>query len=581
MKKQEIENVLEAGKAACVQRNQMQQLQDQMFCAKKTVEALSQQGSIQDTALQSIQHQLASLEELQNNFDDMLFDEELWEDNTQRVFKPQHPYHGMQITAQIPLTQVVPVLEKDSWETYLGSVQWYAHLEHIDLSIDPYVNLLSRTEQAAFIQQVREDYYEQKPQCDIMDYALAAFCGTVGGLVDIFLVGDPSNSILGNWTDKKVDQVVEKISKQLWNNDQPLREKIRRELKGDDCKEALKKAGIPYDQFLTKAPENIQQCIQYLEKKFAVNYDATSLAYLASESVEKLTQAQKDALEHMTPKNHHFFSLAHMPDLVGLIFSILDQFTGKVSFLAEGQFIRVVPVPKTNQIDAFELRGSNFIAKLFCGFVNWLGHCLSDLAGSGTTRSDPEKRGMGLPLPGFELFQGLALVAGKNDGFGGKLAELSVKVFESGYDTRFGIAMAIPVALSTLLTRLCFALKRYFYHGLPLEQSIPIETKRLRQPELRRMLLVSHGTLCAWDTGDALIRSGGQLLAGALRLNYWAYARLAMDGLAEVRAKYRQNYIDLQSITKSTQMEWQALYQDTSFWKAWGLTELEMSDNRN
>lgn len=45
-----------------------------------------------------------------------------------------------------------------------------------------------------------------------MDYALAAFCGTVAGFLDIFLVGTPGNSVLGKRPDKQADQFVEHIS---------------------------------------------------------------------------------------------------------------------------------------------------------------------------------------------------------------------------------------------------------------------------------------------------------------------------------------------------------------------------------
>ena len=150
----------------------------------------------------------------------------------------------------------------------------------------------------------------------------------------------------------------------------------------------------------------------------------------------------------MRPQNHHLLSLAHSPDLIGLLFSILDQFTGKTSIIASGEFIRVMPKEKKNEIDQFELRGSNVISKIFCGFINWLGHCLSDLVGSNTTRADPAKRGTGLPIPGFELFQFISLPPGPQEKIAQDLADLSVKVFESGYDARFGIALSIPVITS-------------------------------------------------------------------------------------------------------------------------------------
>lgn len=340
----------------------------------------------------------------------------------------------------------------------------------------------------------------------------------------------------------------------------------------------LKDAGIPYSQNLNTRPSGLQQCIQYLEKKFGVNYDASSAAWLDPNDLAKLPIEKQEALGSMRPQNHHLLSLAHSPDLIGLLFSILDQFTGKTSIIASGEFIRVMPKEKKNEIDQFELRGSNVISKIFCGFINWLGHCLSDLVGSNTTRADPAKRGTGLPIPGFELFQFISLPPGPQEKIAQDLADLSVKVFESGYDARFGIALSIPVITSDLLTRLTFSLKRYFYHHLPINECIPMDTKVgsiTHQPELRRMLLIAHGTLCAWDVGDAVIQGvvQGNVLSAALRLNYWGYIRLSQDALAALRARCRQNHIDIDAITKCTQEEWKVLYTDAQKWIPVGLNE--------
>ena len=38
-----------------------------------------------------------------------------------------------------------------------------------------------------------------KNKCDKYDYLAAVACGAVGGLIDIFLVGAPGESVLGKW----------------------------------------------------------------------------------------------------------------------------------------------------------------------------------------------------------------------------------------------------------------------------------------------------------------------------------------------------------------------------------------------
>jgi len=558
--------ILEAGDMARVQKNQLFRAEEQMGQFHRTLDAMSEQGAAQDQALEEMM---------------------AWMRAEQNGLEPAEsaavtPYEAQEVQADIQMTRLVPLLKEDSWEEYLASAQWYARLEQLDLSTDPYVSLLSKKEQEDFIAQVREDYYERKAHCDATDYALSAFCGTVAGLIDIFLVGTPEKSVLGKWTDEKADELIVKVSQKMWDMDQTKRKEIldfakQNKLSFEERSQMLKAAGIPYNQNLSKRPDSdnpntrLQQCIQYLEKKFSVNYDASHQSML---NLSGATQKELDAIQGLSPSNHHFRSLAHHPDLVGLLFSILDQFTGKTTFISNGSFVRLVPVKKSQSIDEFELRGSNFIAKIICGFINWVGHCLSDLAGSNTTRSEPGKRGMGLPLPGVSLFQFLSL--GKFS-IGQDLANLTEKMFESGYDFRFGMAMSIPVAVNETMTRLCFALKRYYYHHLPLNECIPADLKGRgnRQPELRRMLLVAHGTMCVWDAGDAAVAyvTTQNPLDAALHLNYFAYIRLAQAGLSELRAMYRQNHIDLQAITEDTQEEWDRLYLEGQKWAPAALPE--------
>ena len=50
----------------------------------------------------------------------------------------------------------------------------------------------------------------------------------------------------------------------------------------------------------------------------------------------------------MSASNHHLKSLGHSPDLIGLFFSVLDQFTGTSSFISNGRIIRVVKAMTAN-----------------------------------------------------------------------------------------------------------------------------------------------------------------------------------------------------------------------------------------
>ncbi len=316
-------------------------------------------------------------------------------------------------------------------------------------------------------------------KCDKYDYLTAVGCGVIAGAVDVLFVGTPTDSALGRWTDTQTDNFVKLFArKNGWN------------------------PGAGNE-------DNVTSAIGFLEKKFKVNYDQRH-------------SGDVDNMFDMSTKNHHLKSLAHSPSPVGLFFSILNQFTSTSTFLSGGALITI-------KTDTFELQGSNLISKLFCGCANWFGHIVSDMAGSSGGRGNGG-RGSGVPIPFYELFQlcnfgEFQIGKDRQD-----LATLATRVFQEGYDLRFGAAMAIPVVLSELLIRLIWALKRFFYHELPFGKCIPL----VKHQNLRTMLIVGHGTLCVIDAVDAGIRSNGNALSFALRLNLIAWYRLITLVLKEV-----------------------------------------------
>lgn len=458
---------------------------------------------------------------------------------------------------EIPYYEMIETIDVGAdWKQYFNNVQHYAENNDIDLSKNPFDELLTEQEKNEIGQMIRDDYLLEKANCDKYDYMIAAFCGAVCAIIDSFFVKMPSsikedNSALGKWTDKQADNFIEHLSKGLWNKDSKKRDEIinmfkEHKITREQRDNLLKEAGIPYNQNIEKAPISLQQCIQYLEKKFGVNYDASSAAYLESDG----------KLKGMRPLNHHIMSLGHLPSIIGMIFSILDQFTGKASFIDNGKLIRLVPIENKNSIDKFELRGNNFATKLICGFSNWLGHLCSDLVGSNTTRKEGSTgRGTGLPLPLTEILQLCSFKVPDGNGDKMTISDLTIKVFENGYDVRFAAATAIPVVLNEFLIRLFWSLKSRFYHKRTWKESIPFG----KHPELRRMLLVGHGVLCTIDLADAAIRSV-DMITFIMHLNVAAWTRITISGLQEVRALYKQNVIDIDVLDNDLEVEWRRLY---------------------
>lgn len=341
----------------------------------------------------------------------------------------------------------------------------------------------------------------QNAKCDKYDYLIAAFSGVIAGLIDAFFVGSiGENSELSKWSDRRADAFVQKVTKQLYMHDG--RSSV---------------AGKP-----KHTPDSIEKCISYLEQRFPVNYDARYASDL---------NVPDGVLSSMSSKNHHLISLSHSTDIIGLICSILDQFTGAATFVDNGKLIRVYPAKQNSPNKIPYMRGTNFESKLFCGFCNWIGHLLSDLVGSSSTRK-PEKggRGMGLAVPFFEIFQFCTF--GNIDGM--NIAEISTKIFEDGYDLRSGAAQTIPVFLNEIIVRLLWSLKYHFYNKKEWKECIP----NSKHADLRMMLIISYGAFCVIDGVDAVIRSGGDILAFILRLNLVAWARFVLLVFKELRIRY-------------------------------------------
>lgn len=180
--------------------------------------------------------------------------------------------------------------------------------------------------------------------------------------------------------------------------------------------------------------------------------------------------------------------------------------------------------------ETFELRGNTVLAKIYAGFINWLGHLLSDVAGSSGGRGqETGGRGSGLPIPFYGLLQFVTI--GNFGQYRQTFAQIAVQVFQKGYDLRHGMALSVPVMLTELLTRLMSVVKNHFVNGIPWQSSLSTAGS---SPNLQRMLLVAQGSLVLLDTTDAALRSGGNMIAFLLRANLVAWTRFGTLALEEI-----------------------------------------------
>lgn len=340
-----------------------------------------------------------------------------------------------------------------------------------------------------------------KPNCDKLDYVLAASSGALCGVIDIFLVGKPDESPFGHVTDQWFAARTKDFAKLC----HPAKQDF----------------------------DSLESALRFLEKKFQVPYDQTGLGDAGR------------AVFGLNAKNHHLKSLAHNPSLLGMFFSILDQFTNTSHFVTNGQLISLQQAD-----EEWALQGGNIPGKLFCGFVNWFGHLVSDVSGS-LSSAKAGNRGMGIPSPFWTWTNDIVAIKAKLGLSAAEMDkamnELALNIFEKGYDVRFQTAQAIPVFLNELIVRLIYSVRRlfrYFKETPRADRSFKLMWRKCEpfsNATVKRMLTVAHGTFCLIDVGDAV---GRALISGrgtfnavefVLRLNVVGVGRFAISLYGEAK----------------------------------------------
>ena len=329
------------------------------------------------------------------------------------------------------------------------------------------------------------------PECDKTDYILSACSGALCGVIDVFLVGKPGESPVGEITDMWFANRTEDFARLCgWTGD-----------KG-----------------------NLSSAIRYLEKKFKIPYDQNGIGDIAKELLD------------LTPTNHHFKSLGHNPTILGLFFSILNQFTNTSHFVSKGELITF------SKFDGdFHLEGKDLPSKLFCGFTNWFGHLISDMSGSSSSKG----RGMGIPSPFWSWTNDIIAIKKKLNlpvgEFDKSINELALDIYKQGYDARFQAAQAIPVFVNELLVRFIYSIRRlvrYFSMTKKDDRAFSLLWKSCEpfsNATIKRMLTVAHGTFCVIDAGDAIARgfaTGGSsfnVTDFVLRLNIIGIGRFTIS----------------------------------------------------
>lgn len=317
-------------------------------------------------------------------------------------------------------------------------------------------------------------------QADKYDYLVSVCSGILCGMLDILWVGDFDLRRGRNWASDRTDEFVKKTAKLLG-------------CESDDLSDAVK----------------------FLEKKYPIPSDGNTPDFGGG-------------------LQHHLRDFAHHPTIVGLMFSLLTQFTEKsYGTDVNGKFI-VVNVPDKSKI----FIGKDVPEKIFFGTVVWFFHLVSDMAGSSSTAG--LSGGTGIPGPLLSLAKELSALPFFKDMRIGKdsLSLFLSKLFNGTllakrdendriikdtvlrFDLRAELGVgaelgrqAVPVIANECIVRTFYFIRRLAMEMREsnvrslsdMEKMNWDNIKPANNPTIARMLTISTGVFTMLDIGDAVI----------------------------------------------------------------------------
>lgn len=317
-------------------------------------------------------------------------------------------------------------------------------------------------------------------KADKWDYLLAVGSGIACGMMDILWTGDFSLAEGRNISAQQIDNLVKKTAKIL------------------GCES-----------------DDLKNCVKFLEDKFPIPADGSTSDFGGG-------------------LQHHLRDFAHHPTIIGLIFSLLTQFTYK-SYGTDlnGNFI-IVDVTDKSKI----FIGEDIFSKIVNGTIIWFFHLISDMAGSrstvglsgGTGIPGPilsiakemsvipffknfKKDDMSISLFLSKLFNGTLLA--KHDENGKIIPDSIVKLDLRG-EMGFVVELEkqiIPVIANECIVRTFYMIRRLAQQIKQVDIKSIGDFKKVRvneiflinSPTLARMLTVATGVFTTLDVSDAVI----------------------------------------------------------------------------
>ena len=348
---------------------------------------------------------------------------------------------------------------------------------------------------------VRVEFDKSVDKAERADYIVAAAIGASAGILNIFWQKQFDLSEAHAWGKKKTESFVFDVAKV---------------------------AGFKPDG------KDLKDSIRFLEDMFPLASD-------------RLTPEFGGGLQH------HLRDFAHHPSPVGLLMSILAQFTGKgYGTDTSGAFV-VLNLP------ADALIGKTFPEKLFYGTIIWAMHLVSDMAGSSGALGE----GTGIPGPILSFLKELsALPIFKKEGADNAFSKWISKLFNGtlirdadgnpiriDFRTELGVTDQVLSQTKSVIANECLVRGYYFLSRLKdeisrndvrsLKDLERIDVKRVIPTDERsliRMLTISSSVFVLTNLGIALgkaaVTSKGDFkkFAGGvlLNLNFVGIGRMAV-----------------------------------------------------
>ncbi|MGN0805275.1 MAG: hypothetical protein ACI4MS_07825 [Candidatus Coproplasma sp.] len=384
---------------------------------------------------------------------------------------------------------------------------------------------------------------------DKLDCSVSIVSGILAGIIDALFIGKFDLQEGRNWSSEKINEFVINVAKKEGYEGNDLQGAIRH----------LEKFGAPSDSVYNDFGGALQ---------------------------------------------HHLRDFAHHASPVGLVFSMLTQFTKKAYGTKPDGTFHVVPIDDITYI------GDTIPTKITFGLIYWILHMASDMAGSSGTPGT----GTGVPGPILSIVKLLSAMPIFNNE--GQVNELSLKVSklfngtllaerdsngkilkdidgkpiihqmdlrgELGILQQFG-KQALPVIINEAFVRGFYFINR-FVDEIKVKKSIKevewSKTIPFGNRTIERMMTIATGTFSAIDTLDAVIEGAANSKANwaefgrqvVLRLNFVGIGRftiaLGTDTVMELRKGKQSRERMLLKAESLCLLEAKMYYGDKLMWSA-------------